>query len=309
MNAFTQKLSSTGSSRPTGSVPLAGARIVPPAEWRALAPLIFALNRRADGRVRCLHFEQGDDEAAHANELGALAADEALFVAVDGRGVVGAEFLAGQARAWVRGPLADEPALGATLLQALFDALPGVTRFDAFPQADEQALVAMLRDAGFVPEALHHVMGLDAAAARLSAAVGSRAVQLADAPLPALLMLHDRLFPGTYLRGDALVASLDADHALLLREEAGLGIGYAYVQWQSETREGYVDYLGVDEAARGRGWGRALLDDAVRWSLARGARRVCLTVRADRAPALGLYRAAGFVELAAGLQLVLRRSV
>lgn len=282
-------------------------RIVPPAEWRTLAPLVFGLNRRADGRVRCLHFEQGDDEAAHANELGALGADAAVFIVADGRGVVGAEFLAGQPRAWVRGPLAEDAALRATLLRALTDALPAVTRFDAFPQADEHALVATLREAGFVPEALHHVMGLEAAAAVPAAAGSSRAVRAGDAVLPALLALHDRLFPGTYLRGDALVASLDADHVLLVREDAA-GLGYAYVQWQHDTQEGYVDYLGVDEATRGRGWGRALLDAAVQWSLARGARRVCLTVRADRAPALGLYRGAGFVELAAGLQLVWRRA-
>lgn len=58
-------------------------------------------------------------------------------------------------------------------------------------------------------------------------------------------------------------------------------------------------------AARGRGVGRGLRVSALGWLP--GTREVpvvCLTVREDSAPALGLYEAAGFTRVATGAQMV-----
>jgi ribosomal protein S18 acetylase RimI-like enzyme len=134
------------------------------------------------------------------------------------------------------------------------------------------------------------------------------ALQADAAVLPELLALHDRLFPATYLHGDALPASLDTDHQLFAAVAGGRLGGYVYVQHRRDEHEGYVDYLGVAEHARGQGLGRALLLHALQWALVdRGLPCVHLTVRHDSAPALGLYRSAGFREVAAGLQLCLER--
>ena len=53
----------------------------------------------------------------------------------------------------------------------------------------------------------------------------------------------------------------------------------------------------VAPEARGRRVGVALLDQAVGWARARGARAVCLSVRCGNAAALRLYEKAGFREV------------
>lgn len=286
------------------------------AEWPAWAGFVHQHNQRADGRVRCLHAEQGSSVAAHAAELAALPPAEAAFVvaeAADGAplGWIGAEHDTVAGRAWLRGPLTADPVdadgLQQALIDALLQALPALRRCDAFPQTDEVALIAAYRAAGFAAVAAHHVMRADAVPEGVPAA-GITAWPADATAMPALQALHDRLFPNTYLPGHALPASLDADHQLFVATLAGQLAGYVYVQHRHADNEGYVDYLGVANAARGQGLGRALLTRALHWALVtRGLPHVHLTVRQDSAPALDLYRAAGFVEVAAGLQLSLQR--
>ena len=293
-------------------------RLLAPAEWPAWGSFVAQHNRRADGRVRCLHSEQGDSADSHAAELRSLPADEAVFAvaeADDGRplGWIGAEVDGAAGRAWLRGPLTAEgdAALAQALVAHLLQALPAVRRFDAFPQTDDSTLVQPCREAGFTGLAVYHVMRADTGADAVPDTVPDAAIQplqAGAAVLPELLALHDRLFPATYLRGDALPASLDGDHQLFAVQHAGRLGGYVYVQHRRAEHEGYIDYLGVAEAARGRGLGRALLTHALHWALReRGLPCVHLTVRQDSAPALGLYRAVGFAEVAAGLQLSLQR--
>ncbi len=54
--------------------------------------------------------------------------------------------------------------------------------------------------------------------------------------------------------------------------------------------------IAVEPAARRQGLGRALLAEVLAQAAARGAARLFLEVAADNAPALKLYRAAGFAE-------------
>lgn len=55
--------------------------------------------------------------------------------------------------------------------------------------------------------------------------------------------------------------------------------------------------MAVDEAARGRGVGRALAEAAVAHARSRGAPRVELLSNTALGPAIGLYRALGFQEV------------
>lgn len=281
--------------------------------WPALGAFIHAHNRRADGRVRCLHAEQGNSAEDQADELRALPAGEACFVAAHDRellrGIAGAEVDTGLRRAWVRGPLTsrvDDAPLRAALLAALHDTLPQVQRFDAFPQIDEAALRASLRGAGYRDQVQHHVMNLSARSQVPAWPAAVHDASPAEAAQAGLL--HELLFPATYLSPAAMLASLDAEHRLLVvgRPASGELGGYLYVQHQPIEGEAYVDFVGVAPAARGTGLGRALLDAAIHWALAqRRLSGVSLTVRQDRPSALGLYRSAGFQEVAAGAQMTL----
>lgn len=61
----------------------------------------------------------------------------------------------------------------------------------------------------------------------------------------------------------------------------------------------HVYQMWVEPAHRGRGIGRALLDEAIAWALTRGARRVTLGVTCGNTAASRLYAAAGFVPIGA----------
>lgn len=293
-------------------------RPLPASDWPLLADFIHHHNRRAEGGPRCLHAEQGPDAQAHARELAALPPDEGLFILAEMSptgpplGMIGAEFDASLRRAWLRGPLVapDTPGLPPLLIDAALGALPQIDCFDAFPAVGEDALIAAYRAAGF-EQRLQHVMRLDTLPSRVG--TPDPRVTITDALagdpwLETLPALHDELFPGSYLAGAAIAGTLDDDHRLFVAREQDRLAGYLYIQHKLHEPEGYVDFIGVHEAARGRGIGRALLARAAVWALQeRQLPCVHLTVRQDRAPALGLYESLGFREVTAGLHLQRKR--
>jgi len=293
---------------------------VPRERWPALAAFAFATNRRPDGRLRCLHFDHGADAAALATEMLALPDDEALFLAAaDGsgwRGVVGAELDPALGRAWLRGPLVDpaDPALARGLVRALRDALPpAIVRLDAFPQADEALLCEAYAAEGFEDRLVNHVLHAPAPAGPPPAWPATVRDTGGDPALAqAAAALHAEAFPQGYLTPVTLLATRDDTHRLFAvpdPQQPGAALGYVYVQHDAEAGEGYVDFIAVAPQAQGRGVGRALMDAAANWTFAqRGLPRIALTVRADRAPALALYRACGFAEVAAGRHLCRERA-
>lgn len=282
---------------------------VAPSDWVALAPWLFAWNRRPGG-VHCLHADQGDDLATHTAELAALAPDAGAFWTLDeGAGAVavfGCEIDAALGRAWLRGPLVEDravldrllPLFGATLATGL----PGIRQVDAFAAADGPWLNAWYAAAGFQAQQLHRVLQADLVAlpGRPPRPDGVQPALPDD--IAAVTTLHEALFAAAYLRESDFVHALNAPDRVLLvvRDEAGVPLGYLHAEDRPAQHEVYVDYLGVQPERRGRGFGRALLQAALHWAARRGRRQVALTVREDRQRALDLYLAAGFVEVSAG---------
>lgn len=76
--------------------------------------------------------------------------------------------------------------------------------------------------------------------------------------------------------------------------------GYEHASWPVDARPeevAVIHLLVTSPRARGRGVGRALIAHAVETARERGARVVRLDVFTNNAPALGLYRACGFVDV------------
>lgn len=282
---------------------------VAPADWPALAPWLFAWNRRFGGGVHCLHADQGDDPEAHRAELAALAPDEGAFwtLAEGGRpvAVFGCEIDAALGRAWLRGPLVADPALLDRLLPVLVPTLaanlPGIRQVDAFAAEAGPWLNTWYAAAGFEAQQLHRVLQADLAGR--PSTMPPPVVQPARAEdIAAVATLHEVLFAPAYLGEADFVRALTApDRALfVVRDETGVPLGYLHAEDRPAQHEVYVDYLGVQAERRGRGLGRALLKAALHWAAQRGRRQVALTVREDRQRALSLYLDAGFVEVSAG---------
>lgn len=273
----------------------------------AVAALVFAHNRHADGAPRCLHADQGDTLAAHVSEIADLPADERCFVAAwtagaDPRaappvGAAGAEFEPGLGRAWVRAPLlaaafereradaagaaeaaetAEAAEAASTLRERLLAALlaalpPAVTRLDAFVHPDDAGLDALFAHGNWTRVAVHHVMRAGRERGGPAPAwpdgLSVDSVSADDPRTAAAMPLHEALFPTSYLPPAALRASLDETHRLFAAERHGRVVGYLYAQRRPADADGYIDYLGVDASERGRGIAGALLRRALVWLL------------------------------------------
>ena len=87
-------------------------------------------------------------------------------------------------------------------------------------------------------------------------------------------------------------------HIFMAEDEAGEAVGCVGLKAMDDG--GFeVIKMTVGEAARGTGLGRLLMDACITRARALGAPRLYLETNSSLAPALGLYRAAGFVEMAA----------
>jgi ribosomal protein S18 acetylase RimI-like enzyme len=69
---------------------------------------------------------------------------------------------------------------------------------------------------------------------------------------------------------------------------------------------GYVQRLAVHPSARGRGLGRSLVADVLRWMRRRGAARALVNTQQTNEAALSLYVACGFRVLPEGLRVLAR---
>jgi len=122
-----------------------------------------------------------------------------------------------------------------------------------------------------------------------------------------VLALDGRAFkPFWRLDGDGLDQALAATPASRFRVveiDAELA-GYT-ITGRAERR-GYLQRVGVDPAYQGRGLGRALVVDALRWLRRHRARGAVVNTQLDNDPALALYRSCGFREVPSGLCVMSR---
>jgi ribosomal protein S18 acetylase RimI-like enzyme len=127
--------------------------------------------------------------------------------------------------------------------------------------------------------------------------------------LSATLRVDGRAFPPFWRLDvgglqEALTATTDVRFRTARTE--GRIVGYAVT---GLTRSmGYLQRLAVDPDVEGRGVGRALVADGLRWLRDRGAVQAVVNTQVDNSRALGLYQSIGFVLLPSGLT-VLGRSL
>jgi ribosomal protein S18 acetylase RimI-like enzyme len=237
-------------------------------------------------------------------------------------GVVVVEWDAELGRAWVLGPwaaAADGPAGDAAwraaadeLLDAALAQPPAeVTRHEMSGDVANARLAALAASRGWWATEPNHVLvadadvvaAWDAAEPAAPGGPGERGLRGAmPDDVAAIEPLHDAEFPGTYASARQLVdGGLDGSLVVLVAEvpdASGPGgvrvAGYAAGRVH-EDGEGFIDFVVVEEAARGAGVGRRLVTAVTRRLLARSPRgRVALTVQDHRAPARALYRRLGF---------------
>lgn len=114
--------------------------------------------------------------------------------------------------------------------------------------------------------------------------------------LPALVALEST-FPGDRLSARQYRHHLRNQRARLrVAVSEGRVVGASLLLTRSGSRRARLYSIVVDPACRGRGLGRALLEDALVQAARVGCGRLGLEVRADNSGALALYRGLGFTE-------------
>jgi mycothiol synthase len=89
---------------------------------------------------------------------------------------------------------------------------------------------------------------------------------------------------------------IDKNHQLFLALENHELLGYHFCKIEPASHSGYVDFMGTDSSARGRGVGADLLAAGIDWMLsAPTTQKINLTVNADNVAARRLYEKFGFV--------------
>jgi ribosomal protein S18 acetylase RimI-like enzyme len=121
----------------------------------------------------------------------------------------------------------------------------------------------------------------------------------------AILTLDAHAFDGFWrMDDDALTDTVHATPATRFRVTTGRPggrdvSGYA-ITGHADGR-GYLQRLAVHPAARQRGFGRALVVDALRWLRRRATARALVNTQLENTTALALYESCGFRRLPVGL--------
>jgi GNAT superfamily N-acetyltransferase len=221
-------------------------------------------------------------------------------------GAVGCQADSSSGIGWLWGPWAAPPngwkALAPRLLQELLHALPaGVRRLDGFLNIENRDGLRFLQQQGFNIRAPTHIYVAPAESGMKTAA---------GAPLPELATRHEvgfaRLHRETFPAADStpaeeLLSGRDDEHVIFAAAGDLRLLGYVCVSVNAAPREGFIDYLAVRPAARGRGMGQRLLETALRWTFEeRRLPQAALCVTEWRDDARRLYERAGFRLSATG---------
>jgi ribosomal protein S18 acetylase RimI-like enzyme len=252
----------------------------------------------------------GEERDGIAAELADLSPDwgTTVRVARSGQDFLGASLLEHDAeigRGWVFGPWVtggDEawarwarPLLDAALAQLP----PGIDRVELGGDVTNLRMAALADELGWEASEVSHVFAAKQEVAASWPPVGSVVRIATVADRDTIRPLHDAEFPATYAPVERLLPDEPDDkfHVLVAEDGADLGgrfLGYAAGRVQPDGA-GYLDYLAVSDAARGRGTGRDLLVAISTWLLEHAPLHdVNLTVQDHRTPARRLYESLGF---------------
>ncbi|MDQ6853729.1 MAG: GNAT family N-acetyltransferase [Actinomycetota bacterium] len=155
-------------------------------------------------------------------------------------------------------------------------------------------------DAGFAVRERLHLLAHDLDDVP-GIAWGTRRARRSDRD--AIVALDAHAFHGFWrFDEDALTQAVQATPVARVRVTTGGNTrisGYAVTGRAGD--HGYLQRVAVHPEARQRGFGRALVSDALRWLRRRAAKRALVNTQLDNTAAISLYESCGFHRLPAGL--------
>ena len=120
-------------------------------------------------------------------------------------------------------------------------------------------------------------------------------VPLQEAQQEAFIRLYEAIFPAGYYSGERIVSMIGRSYQVFTRVETGELQGFVVASLDAGGTSGEIQFLGVREGKRSRGFGRSLLMAGVNWLFEQaGVSAVSLNVWEDAPQPRRLYESAGF---------------
>lgn len=202
-------------------------------------------------------------------------------------------------RTWMFGPLVDHADWHAVADQLYASILPlipaGIRDRDLFCDVQNVHIEEFAARHGFPLHSENAVLSLAREDYNPAANRQAQTVVYREAFFEQFEAFHQDLFPNAYFTARQMVEKIDETHRLFLAANNSQLLGYHFCKIEPESRSGYIDFIGMDPRARGRGIGADLLASGIDWMLsAPSTRKINLTVNADNTPARALYEKFGF---------------
>ena len=203
-------------------------------------------------------------------------------------------------RAWLFGPLIAHEDWHTIADQLYAEVLPlipvDIRDYDLFCDVQNTHMEAFAARHGFPLGSENAVLTLTREDYKPSAKRQTPVIAYQKDFFEQLEKLHKALFPNAYFTTRQMVEKVNKNHQLFLATEAKQLLGYHFCKIEPEAESGYVDFIGTDSSARGRGIGADLLAVGMDWMLsAPTTTKISLTVNADNVAARNLYEKFGFV--------------
>jgi ribosomal protein S18 acetylase RimI-like enzyme len=213
-------------------------------------------------------------------------------------GLLGLEFDIELGRSWLYGPLVeyeDWDAIADQLYEAVMATLPSEIRDqEIYCHKENIRVQEFARRQGFIFYSEGAVLTLGVG--EKGYLPNSNSLKFVEEYTDQFIVLHARLFPNTYYSGEQLIklAEDDDKHLFVHLLDDNL-VGYTFIQGREAYRDGYIDFLGVDEQFRHQGIGMSLISSALNWFFQLPyVEKVTLTVNTENTTAMAIYQGLGF---------------
>ncbi|HAP43665.1 MAG: hypothetical protein A2087_12040 [Spirochaetes bacterium GWD1_61_31] len=259
----------------------------------------------------CLHSWAGDSPAdLTADFQAAFEAGEMFYIlACSGPCIIGAmggEFDPELERVWLHGPHVFAGAwssLAPNLYEELLQILPpNATRWDAFLNVKNNNGIDFYRKHGYTQGTVTHDYQLNRS--RRIDCPADACTKLTSLHHASFVTLFDQLFPDTYYSAQALLQLHGGSHCIYVVAEGERVLGFSVAALEDDAAKAEVQFIGIAETERNKGYGRQLLARAVDWLFdEKAATEIALTVEDSLTNARGLYESVGFMLNFSGLPL------
>jgi ribosomal protein S18 acetylase RimI-like enzyme len=262
----------------------------------------FAARLNSDGTHHIGFFGEGEADVRSSLAECLIPPAEGFRLAYEGDqliGVFGVDADPQISRAWLFGPLVEHEDWNTIADQLYAEALPlipvEIRDYDLFCDLQNTNMEAFAVRHGFPLRSENAVLTLMREKYQPVAKRQTPVTIYQDDLFEQLEKLHNTLFPSAYFSVRQMMEKQDDTHRLFVATEDGRLLGYHFCKIDPASESGYIDFIGTDSAARGRGIGADLLAAGVDWMLsAPTIRRTHLTVNADNVAARSLYKRFGF---------------